>query len=730
MTMTPRQRAIERISQRKPLPSVPREPVPDIFGRNVFSFPVMRAYLPADVWNSIERTIQGEEPLDEGIADIVAEAMKAWAIERGATHYAHVFFPLTGQTAEKHDSFYDPAANGASIARFRGSALIQSQADASSFPSGGIRQTFEARGYAIWDVSSPAYLYDSADGATLCIPTAFISWTGEALDQKTPVLRSSQALNREAKRLLRLFGHENIDRVEALCGPEQEYFLIDSNFYYLRPDLIHAGRALLGAAPPKGQEFGDHYFGAIPDRVLMYMAEVEYELFKLGVPAKTRHNEVAPSQYEIAPLFESANIATDHQALTMMLLKRIAKKHGFECLTHEKPFSGVNGSGKHVNWSLGNATQGNLLDPGDSPESNAQFLVFCAAVIRAIAKWGPLLNAMTASAGNDYRLGSSEAPPNILSVFLGKPLTQVYERLGSGNSKGQSLRENLKTGVEVLADLLRDAGDRNRTSPFAFVGNRFEFRSVGADQSIAGPIAMLNTIVADSLAYCSDQLEAADRSTPDAFDKSVQTLITELYQQNKHILFDGDGYSEHWRQEASRRGIPAAGDTPDILLALNTPEVAELLSHYGVLSERELQSRYDVYIDQYIKRTWVEVKITLKIARTMILPAAMKHIRSLSENQEYLQSLVAHRPEPNEPALTRLGEQFALSTYALTQAVEQLEQISIAAPEESCWDTMKYHHARLLPAMLKVRECADSIEQSIDDSLWPLPTFQEMLFMK
>lgn len=731
MSMTPRQRAIERIAQRRFKRAGHREPIPEIFGSNVFSFPVMRSYLPANVWASIERIINGEAHFDESIADAVAEAMKTWAIERGATHYAHVFFPLTGLTAEKHDSFYDPVANGASIARFNGSSLIQGESDASSFPSGGIRQTFEARGYTAWDVSSPAYLYDGVDGATLCIPTAFISWTGDALDQKTPVLRSGQALDLHARRLLRIFGHKEVDRVQAFCGPEQEYFLIDRNFYYLRPDLMHTGRALFGAPPPKGQEFGDHYFGAIPDRVLAYMAEVEYELFKLGVPAKTRHNEVAPSQYEIAPLFESANIATDHQALTMMVLKRVARKHGFVCLVHEKPFSGVNGSGKHLNWSFGNTHQGNLLAPTDTPHRNAQFLVFCAAVIRAVSRWGRLLSAMVASSGNDHRLGGNEAPPAILSVFLGKPLTEIFEHIGAEDGNERSLKDTLRIGVDVLADLSKDAGDRNRTSPFAFVGNRFEFRSVGSNQSIAGPLTMLNTIVAESLAYCADRLDEIDVNDTPAFDAAVQALIRDIYQEHKGILFDGDGYSTAWQQEAARRGIPNPQSTPDVIHALDDPEVESLLSRYRVLSKRELRSRYDISMELYIKRTNVEVKTALKIAKTMILPAAQKYIDRLATNKASLEAIGVASDASSETCPWREHrERFIGHVRDLLLAIEHLKKASREAPQEVSAQTVHYQRDTLLPAMDSLRASADAIETMIDDELWPLPTFHEMLFMK
>ena len=473
----------------------------DLFSANVFDKKVMKERLPKSIYNSLLTTIESGEPLDPSLADVVASAMKDWALERGATHYAHVFFPLTGATAEKHDSFFSPDGEGGAFAEFNGSQLIQGEPDGSSFPTGGIRQTFEARGYTIWDVTSPAYILENPNGTTLCIPTAFVSWTGEALDKKTPVLRSMQALNRQVQRVLKVFGHEDGAFVASTAGPEQEYFLIDRRFFFLRPDLLNAGRTLFGAKPPKGQEFDDHYFGAINERVLAFMHDSERELLKLGIPVKTRHNEVAPGQYEIAPTFESANLATDHQQLTMITLRRVAEKYGLTCLTHEKPFAGINGSGKHVNWSLGSSSQGNLLDPGDTPHDNAQFLVFCAAVIRAVYKHQGLLRSVVASAGNDHRLGANEAPPAIMSIFLGDQLTDVFEQVKDGGATTSIEKTHLTVGVDVLPALPKDAGDRNRTSPFAFTGNRFEFRAVGSNQSIAGPLVAMNTIVAESIDY-------------------------------------------------------------------------------------------------------------------------------------------------------------------------------------------------------------------------------------
>ena len=521
--LTPRMAAISAVTNYKPL-SPPldfaKTPAQQLFATNVFSKTVMKDRLPKPIYKSLMKTIEAGEKLDPAIADIVASAMKDWAIEKGATHYAHVFYPLTGLTAEKHDSFLSPDGDGGAMTEFTGKQLIQGEPDGSSFPSGGIRATFEARGYTIWDVTSPAYILENPNGTTLCIPTAFVSWTGEALDKKTPLLRSMQALNGQAQRILKLFGHTDGAFVASTAGPEQEYFLVDRHFYFSRPDLFTAGRTLFGAPPPKGQEFEDHYFGAIPERVLAFMLEAERELFKLGIPVKTRHNEVAPAQYEIAPVFESANLANDHQQLIMITLKRVAEKYGMACLTHEKPFAGVNGSGKHVNWSLGSATRGNLLDPGDTPHENAQFLVFCAAVMRAVYKYQGLLRASVATAGNDHRLGANEAPPAIISIFLGDQLADVFEQIKKGGAKSSIAKGTLTVGVDVLPPLPKDAGDRNRTSPFAFTGNRFEFRAVGSNQSIAGPLVAMNTIVAESLDFCATKLEKATGGDPTQAQRS------------------------------------------------------------------------------------------------------------------------------------------------------------------------------------------------------------------
>ena len=695
----------------------------ELFGSNVFGPEAMRQRLPKSVFKSLMRTIQTGDKLDPGIADTVAAGMKDWAIEKGATHYAHVFYPLTGSTAEKHDSFLVPDGMGGALFEFSGKALIQGEPDASSFPSGGLRATFEARGYTAWDVTSPAYILENPNGTTLVIPTAFISWTGEALDKKTPLLRSMQALSKQAQRILKLFGHEEIARVSATAGPEQEYFLIDRNFFFARPDLLNAGRTLFGAKPPKGQEFEDHYFGAIPERVLAFMLECERELFKLGIPVKTRHNEVAPAQYEIAPTFESANLASDHQQLIMITLKRIAEKYGMVCLLHEKPFAGVNGSGKHVNFSLGNATQGNLLDPGDTPHDNAQFLVFCAAVIRAVHLYAPLLRSVVASAANDHRLGANEAPPAIMSIFLGDQLTDVFQQIANGGAKSSKKSGTLTVGVDTLPPLPKDAGDRNRTSPFAFTGNRFEFRAVGSSQSISGPLVAMNTIVADSLDYMATELEKATKGNPDKLNAAVQKLLKKVITEHGSVIFNGDGYSDEWHQEAARRGLPNLKTTVDALPALTSTEVVKLFTQQKVLSKRELYSRLEIYLEQYVKTVKVEGLLTSEIAKTIIYPAASRYLGELASTCARLKEVGV---EGDVDTVSRVGD-----------LLKEL-RTKVAVLDEA----MNKHHARgslaeakcaqtgILPAMNAVREAADRLEALVADDLWPLPTYQEMLFIK
>src|ERR1700720_162376 len=561
----------------------------EAFGSLVFNDEVQQTRLPKPIYHALRRTMTNGEALDASVADEVARAMKEWAVEHGATHYTHWFQPLTGITAEKHDSFLSPNGDGKAVLEFSGKELIKGEPDASSFPSGGMRSTFEARGYTAWDPTSPPWLLYSGNSVTLVIPTAFVSWTGETLDTKTPLLRSMEAVSKQAVRVLKLFG-STAERVVTTCGPEQEYFLIDQYFYLSRPDLINAGRTLFGAKPPKGQELEDQYFGAIADRAMAFMSDVETELYKIGVPVKTRHNEVAPSQYEVAPVFENANLATDHQMMTMEVMRRTAPKYGLECLLHEKPFAGVNGSGKHLNWSMSDDAGRNLLGPGTNTHENLQFLVFCAAVLRAVNKWQGLLRASIASAGNDHRLGANEAPPAILSIFLGDMLTDIFDQIEKGGAKSTKQGGLLDTGVMVLPKLPRDAGDRNRTSPFAFTGNKFEFRAVSSSQSISGPNTVLNTIVAESLDFVATNLEKAVQSGKE-LNKAIQDLLPGIIAESKKVIFNGDNYTEEWHKEAERRGLPNLKNTIEALPVIVRKDTVDLFTKYKVYSERELHSR-------------------------------------------------------------------------------------------------------------------------------------------
>jgi glutamine synthetase len=700
----------------------PPEGLPDaekIFGTDVFGYSQMEARLPKDVFRSVKKTIEKGAVLDPEVANVVASAMKDWAMSKGATHYAHIFHPLTGFTAEKHDSFLNPDNEGGALAEFSGKALVQGEPDASSFPSGGIRQTAEARGYTAWDVTSFAYVLG---GTTLCIPTAFVSWTGEALDKKTPLLRSMQVLNKQAQRVLKLFGHEKPATVVSYAGAEQEYFLIDKKFYFQRPDLLLAGRTLFGAKPPKGQEFEDHYFGAIPERVLSYMLDCEKELFKLGIPVKTRHNEVAPSQFEIAPVFESSNVATDHQQLVMLTLKRIAERHGFVCLLHEKPFAGVNGSGKHVNFSFGNSTQGNLLDPGDTPHENAQFLLFCGAVIRAVHKHGGLLRSVIASAANDHRLGANEAPPAIISIFLGEQLTDVFDQIKAGGAKSSRSKGTLEIGVDTLPKLPKDAGDRNRTSPFAFCGNRFEFRAVGSNQSIAGPLIALNTAVAESLDYLATKIESA-LAAGQTLNAAIQTQLAEVMKTNGGVIFNGNGYTPEWHAEAEKRGLPNYKTTVDALPVLESPEVIQLFDKYEVLTPRELHSRYEIYLEQYCKYVQVEAKLVAKIAKTQILPSTLRFQKELADG------IIAAKAAGLNGG-SKLAEQVTSGIVELEKGIASLEHALAHEGSSGLLDEAKYLRDKVLPVMLSIRATADSLEGVVADDYWPLPTYQEMLFIR
>jgi glutamine synthetase len=692
-----------------------------VFGANVFSKDVMQRRLPKSVYKSVMATIEHGAPLNPIVADAVASAMKDWALEKGATHYAHVFYPLTGLTAEKHDSFLEPVSDGSALAEFAGKTLIQGEPDASSFPNGGLRNTFEARGYTGWDVTSPAYVLENPNGNTLCIPTVFVSMTGEALDHKTPLLRSQQAMGVQAERILTLFGHDDAGHIVSFCGPEQEYFLIDRHFFLARPDLLNSGRTLFGAKPPKGQEFDDHYFGAIPERVLGFMMDTERELFKLGIPAKTRHNEVAPGQFEVAPMFERGNVASDHQQLLMTTFKTIAKKHGMECLFHEKPFDGVNGSGKHVNFSLGNADLGSLLVPGDTPHDNAQFLVFCAAVIRAVHKYSGLLRASVASATNDHRLGANEAPPAIISIFLGDQLADVFEQIAKGAATSSKGKGVMHIGVDTLPVLPTDPGDRNRTSPFAFTGNRFEFRAPGSMQTVAGPMVMINTIMAEALDHCATELETAVAAGTD-FDTAVQNLLTEIITAHGAVVFNGDGYSEKWQLEAAERGLPNLRTTLDALPELISEPAMELFEKYKVFNHREMHSRYEIGLEQYALTIEVEARLTLEIGSTLILPAAVRYQTEVAGN------LGALKAAGVEADVSTLAEVTGPLTD-LRGALATLKAALAADPGETALAEAEHAREALLPAMAAVRSAADLLEGVVADDLWPLPTYQEMLFI-
>ncbi len=693
------------------------------FGSLVFNDEVQQARLPKAVYHALRRTITHGEALDTSAADAIAKAMKEWAVEHGATHYTHWFQPLTGITAEKHDSFLQLSSDGTAVAEFSGKELIKGEPDASSFPSGGMRSTFEARGYTAWDPTSPPWLLYSGGAVTLVIPTAFVSWTGEALDKKTPLLRSMEALSKQAVRVLKLFG-STAERVVTTCGPEQEYFLIDRYFYLSRPDLINAGRTLFGAKPPKGQELEDQYFGAIPDRVMAFMSDVETELYKVGVPVKTRHNEVAPSQYEIAPIFENANVATDHQMIMMETLKRTAPKFGLACLLHEKPFAGVNGSGKHLNWSMSDDEGHNLLSPGANPHENMQFLVFCMAVIRAVNKWQGLLRAAIASAGNDHRLGANEAPPAIISVFLGDMLTDIFDQIEKGRAKSTKHGGELDTGVLVLPKLPRDAGDRNRTSPFAFTGNKFEFRAVSSNQSIAMPNIALNLAVCESLDYMATELEKSVKAGK-SLEKAVAELLPKAIKDNKRIIFNGNNYSKEWEKEAGKRGLLNLKNTVDALPQLESNEVIAAFEKYKVLTEREVRARYDIMVEQYVKTVNVEGQLMVLMANRYILPAALEYQKQVAESVAAVKAAGGRSAEGRKllDGLTKKTDEFKRRADRLARALEH-------EGNGSAEKHAKHFRDVVIPAMVALRETGDELELAIPHETWPLATYREMLFIK
>jgi glutamine synthetase len=714
--------AIQQIASRVPqAPKAPKK-LEEMWAADVFNLSKMQECLPADVFASVKKTVQAGEPLDASIADVVATAMKDWAMGKGALYYAHVFYPLTNATAEKHDGFVSVKSDGSMITEFAGKLLIQGEPDASSFPNGGIRSTAAARGYTGWDVTSPAYVMETDNGMTLCIPTVFVSWTGEALDKKTPLLRSNAAMNKAATRVLKFLGHTDIAPLNSSCGAEQEYFLVDINFVNGRPDLMMSGRTLFGLPPAKAQQFDDHYFGAIPERVQVFMQDVEEKLYKLGIPAKTRHNEVAPGQFEIAPIFEAANVAADHQQLLMTVLRNTAKKHGFVCLLHEKPFAGINGSGKHVNWSVGNKTQGNLLDPGDDPHSNLQFLTFCGAVIRGVHKYGPLLRAAIATASNDHRLGANEAPPAIMSVYLGSQIADVFEQIQKGELKGSLSKGVMNMGVESLPLLPTDAGDRNRTSPFAFTGNRFEFRAVGSGQAVSGPLVVMNTILADSLSWIADQLDAAKAGGASTSD-AVMTVLKEVMEKHGVAVFNGNGYSEEWHKLAEERGLANLRTTADALPVLKESYIEELFAKQGVLSSAELASRFEAYAEQYINTIEVEARLVVTIAKTAIYPAASRHLADLAATAGRMKDIGMEFDKASISKVSDLMKSLLASVDKVAAATGSHDFATLEEHMQHCSKVVR-------PAMDEVRQYADALEAEVADDIWPLPTYQEMLFIK
>ncbi len=715
--------AIHQITNRKPMATEKTQKLSKIWATDVFNLATMEEALSKNAYKAMKKTVSTGTPLDPATADVVAAAMKDWAISKGAKYFSHIFYPLTHATAEKHDGFIITNSEGAAITEFTGSLLIKGEPDGSSFPNGSIRMTNAARGYTAWDPTSSAYIMQTDNGATLMIPCVFMSWTGEALDKKIPLLRSNEAMNRSAQKVLSLMGETDIAPLSSSCGAEQEYFLVDTNFTNNRPDLMLAGRTLFGAPSAKGQQFDDHYFGAIPARVQVYMQDVEDQLYRLGIPAKTRHNEVAPGQFEIAPYFEAANIAADHQQLLMTILKSTAKKHGFMCLLHEKPFAGINGSGKHVNWSVGNATQGNLLDPGKTPHDNLNFLLFCGAVIRGVHLHGPLLRAVIASAGNDHRLGANEAPPAILSVYLGDQLEKVYQDIKNGNLTKSEDGGEMDLGLDQILNFNRDPGDRNRTSPFAFTGNRFEFRAVGSAQSVTGPLIAMNTMLADSLDWIAEKLEAALDNGADQ-TAAVVSVLQELMNEHGNAVFGGDGYSEDWHKMAvEERGLKNIPTTADALPALQEASVKELFEHTGVLSPVELESRYEVYAEQYILSIEVEAKLVIDMAKTSIYPAAVRYLSELAMTSSSMAEMSIEMD--NSTAKTVADEANGMMAAAAKLGAA-MDKEGFASAEEH----MQFCAKEIRSLMDEVRSHADALEAEVADELWPLPKYHEMLFIK
>ena len=694
----------------------------EIYGSNVFSDKVMKERLPRIVYKSLRKTIEQGVQLDPSLADIVASTMKDWAIEKGATHFTHVFYPLTGHSAEKHDGFLSPDGNGGVITEFSGKMLSQGEADGSSFPSGGLRSTFEARGYTAWDVTSPAYLMENSSGIVLCIPTAFLSWTGVALDRKTPLLRSNQALNKQASRILKLFG-KDVKRVTTTVGPEQEYFLIDREDYAKRKDLIFTGRTLFGAMPPKGQEMDDHYFGALRPRVAAFMQELDEELWKLGILSKTKHNEVAPCQHEMAPVFTTTNIATDHNQLTMEVMRTVAQKHGFTCLLHEKPFEGVNGSGKHNNWSLSTDTGKNLFEPGKLPQENAQFLLFLAAVIKGVDEYQDLLRVSVASAGNDHRLGANEAPPAIISIFLGDELTAILHAIETGTVYGGTLRVNMEIGVNVLPSFTKDTTDRNRTSPFAFTGNKFEFRSLGSQLNIACPNIMLNTIIADELEQFADELEGKS----DDFMSALNALIKRVIKEHKRIIFNGDGYADAWKVEAARRGLTNLPTTVDALPHYTDEKNVKLFAKHKIYTEVEMQSRQDIILETYAKTINIEALTASDMVKRDILPAVSSYVAELASGVATKKAISDDIPCEAEldiiKRLSGLQDCAYKKLAALDNAIIGVKEVG-----EDPIEVATYYKDSVITAMTELRAVVDEMETLVSSDYWPYPSYGDLMF--
>ncbi len=698
----------------------------DNYGCRTFTSDVMLRFLQPEVYESLLETMEKAKPLDSAIANSVAHAMMEWAIENGCTHYTHWFQPLTGTTAEKHDAFLEPSDKGA-IAEFAGEMLIRGEPDASSFPSGGIRDTWEARGYTAWDATSPAFIMPNEEGGTLCIPTAFVSWTGEALDKKTPLLRSIDVVNKQAMRILSLFGSDrNVSRVITTLGLEQEYFLIDDSFVANREDLLLCGRTLIGTSPPKGHQLDDHYFGKIPERVLSFMDDAEQQLYELGIPVKTRHNEVAPGQYEIAPSYENANVASDHQMLLMRILKTTAEAHGFKCLLHEKPFAGVNGSGKHNNWSIATDTGDNLLSPGKRPHENMQFLTFLCAVIRAVDLHADLLRASIASAANDHRLGANEAPPAIISIYLGEMLSDILDQIENDSPNRTLEGGTLEFGAATMPSVDKHSGDRNRTSPFAFTGNKFEFRAVGSTSTIAWPNTILNTIIAESLDYLATQLEStlAGSDSVEQRDTAVRALLREVLSKHRKVIFDGDNYSETWHEEAARRGLPNLKTAADALPAFRTQKAFDLFERYNVLSNRELEARGEVLLEQYSMVVHIEARTLLMMLLTKVLPAALRYQGELATivQVSHAASVECHRSSAQVGDIARLTE-------ALQCSIEKLQAMTNESHDDiTCSAT--FVRDTLLPEMDVARSISDQLEEHIPTDIWHLPSYTEMLFIR